>query len=182
LATFRARWPSRRESLLLFGVCVFPVHTWAILNLLSELPGWLVRLSLWDIVGIIAYTLVFALLECLVIWLAVVLLSIVLPKRWFRERFVALGTMIVLLTSGWAILAHFNDEALAQWSAWDSFLWFGLYLVSLGVFYTLVFRFDRLERWIVSFADRLLILAYLYLLLDFLAFVIVALRNIGRFA
>jgi len=162
-----------------FAACAFPVHVWAILSILWELPAWILILTPWNMAGVIAYTLAFALLESLTLLSGLLVLAIVLPRRWFRDKFVALSTVAVFVTTGWAILAHYNDAALQTWSIKTFLLWAGVYLVSLGFSYTLVQRFTKLEKLVVSLADRLLILGYLYLSLDILSIAVIALRNVG---
>jgi hypothetical protein len=179
LATFRDRFPSRRDVLLVFAACAFPVHVWAIISMLWEFPAWILILTPWNMAGVIAYTLAFALLESLTILFGLLVLAIVLPGRWFRDSFVALSTMAVFVTTGWAILAHYNDVALQTWSIKSFLLWAGVYLVSLGFSYALVQRFTKLGKLMVSLADRLLILAYLYLSLDVLSVAVIAVRNVG---
>jgi len=51
--------------------------------------------------------------------------------------------------------------------------------VSLGFSYALIQRFTKLGKLMVSLADRLLILAYLYLSLDVLSVAVIAVRNVG---
>ena len=54
---------SLREIDIALAVCVIPIHFWSIYNTLKELPGWLMRMNLWDAIGAIAYTQASALLE-----------------------------------------------------------------------------------------------------------------------
>jgi len=106
----RERLPFRREALLLFGVCSVLVHAWAFVMLLRELPAWLLRLSVSELVRVVAYTLSFALFESVLVWSLLLVAAVVLPAKLFRERLVGIGVAITLLTTAWAMAAHYQTE------------------------------------------------------------------------
>jgi hypothetical protein len=162
----------------MFASCVFPVHVWSILNLLKEVPAWVLRLSSWELVGVIAYTQAMALLESVMILLILILLAAILPAWFFRDKFVAQGSMWVLLTSGWTVAAHYNYETIRLWHAKEFLFWVTLYLISIGVSYVLIHRYKKLQELVYSFAERLTVLSLIYVSIDFLSVAIVALRNI----
>jgi hypothetical protein len=72
LATFRERFSSRREVSLLFAACVFPIHVWSILRLLSEVPAWMFRTNTWELIGAVAYAHAIALLESTMVLLSLI--------------------------------------------------------------------------------------------------------------
>ena len=164
---------------MLFAACAFPVHVWAIVNVLRELPAWLLRLSLWELIGVISYTLVFTLVESLLFLLTLVLPATILPARLYRDRLVATGTMIVALTSLWAVAAHYNSEAIRAWGLREFALWGGLYLVSIVAGWLSVYLAKRLQRVLVAVADRLVVLTTVYLAVDIVALLIILVRNIS---
>jgi hypothetical protein len=163
---------------LMFGVCAFPVHVWAIVNLLRELPAWLLRLSIWELIGVISYVLVFALVESVAFLVALLVLAALLPAKLLRDRFVAVGTMLVVITTAWAIAAHYNADAIRLWGLRQFALWGALYLVSVLVGWALVYRFKRLQGIVVAVAERLVVLSAAYVVLDLLGVGIVVLRNV----
>lgn len=162
----------------MFASCVVPVHVWSILNLLREVPAWVLRLSSWELIGVIAYTQAFALLESVMILLILILLGAILPARFFRDRFVAQGSMLVLLTSGWTVAAHYNYETIRLWHAKEFLFWSALCLASVGAPYVLIHRRKRLKEFIYSFAERLTVLSSIYVSIDLLSAIVVVLRNI----
>jgi len=157
---------------------VFPVHVWSTLNLLREVPAWVLRLSSWELIGVIAYTQTFALLESVIILLVLVLLGAILPARLLRDGFVAQSSMMVFVTSGWAIAVHYGSEVVRLWGLKEFFLWSVLYLESIAVSCVLTHRCKRLERFLGSFIERLTALSYVYVLLDLLSIFVVIVRNI----
>ena len=161
-----------------FAVCVLPVYSWSILHVLRELPAWILYMTTWDLSGVIAYILAFALFESLLVLLCAIVLAYILPGRFFRKRFVANSTLLILLTSGWAIAAHFNDQAISLWGPRDFLFWFGIYIASIGFFYVMLLRYKPIERAMNALADRLTVLLYLYTPLSILGVIILLVRNL----
>jgi len=146
----------------------------------EKMPGWLFYLNCWDVIGIFAYTQTFALLESGIVLFVLILIGAILPARFFRDRFVAQGSMMVFLTSGWAIAAHYSAKVFNLWALKTLFLWSVLYLASIGVSYALLYRYKRLEEAMNSFVERLTVLLYVYAPVTFLSIIIVIFRNISR--
>jgi len=169
----------------MFAACAFPVHTWSILILMWELPAWIIRLDLWELLGVIAYTQAFALVESLIILLGMLLLTALLPRKWFRNgaldrnKVVALNTVVVFSVTVWVITAQVNYEVVRTLSMRSLLPWLIACLASIALIYILVYRYKKLETLIVSFVDRLLTLATVYLFMDILSILVIVVRNIG---
>jgi len=179
LAIFKNRFPSRQETILAFAACVFPIHAWAIYRTLSELPAWLQRLTLWDLIGAVAYTQVFALFESVGLLSILVFSSALLPARLFRHRFVAQSSTAVFLTSAWAVAIHF--ELIWPWEAdiW-SLLWLSAYLSLLAAGALLVHARPKFANGLVNLVERLMPLSFAYVALSMLSILVVILRNAVR--
>ena len=178
VAAIRRRVPSRHEMLLMLSVCVFPVYAWSILNILREIPAWVLRLSVGELIGVVSYAMAFALFESLVFLLVPLALSLILPVKLFRARFVAAGTMLVAITSAWAVLAHLNDRAIRLWGLKHFALWGLVYLASVGAGYFLVRRFARVAKVLDAVAERLVVLGVVYVALGVLGLAVVIARNL----
>jgi hypothetical protein len=139
---------------------------------LRNLPHWLPFLNAWDLVGVFAYTLTFALLESAVTLFVSVLLGAVLPARFLRDRFAELGSVLVLFTLGWLVV-----DRLGIINSGNS-LWLSVYLISIGMSYVLVYRYKRIKQLFNSLAERLSVLLYVYVPISFLSVIVVILRNI----
>jgi hypothetical protein len=153
----------------MFSFCVVLVFAWSIRNLLRAVPAYLLRLDPWEMVGFVAYTQAFALLESVAFLLVLLLLAVVLPARFFRDRFVAQGTMLVLATFGWSYAA-------IRWHL-DLLLWIPLYLISVACAYACIHHFERLENLIFSVVERLSVLAIVLVPIGVLSVVVVVIRN-----
>lgn len=171
------RMPADDERRLALGWCAFLVHVWAYYSLADSLPAWLLRLDAWDLLGLISYVLAFALWESLAIWIALLVLAMLLPAAWLRQRFLLRSTLIALVAALWALLFHFRLGELAprvmQWP-----LWLGMILLSLCLAGFLGGRLVKLEATLHTALEKVFVLSIIYLGLDVVAMIIVLIRNL----
>jgi hypothetical protein len=185
LPTNPNRTPSRHEIWLVFAVVAFPIHFWAWLNFLREVPGYILHVKVWDILGVLAYTQVYALLESLFVLAALVLLAFITPRRFLRDRFVPQGAILALISALWMIPLHYQNrivQALSlQVSGYMIFLGAWLFTFIFALFdLSIVFRrHPRFEAGLFSFADKLTVLAVVYVALDVLSLFLILLRNLS---
>lgn len=176
MAIFRKRLPARRDVLLLFACCAVPVYSWTIVFFFRRLQGWLLYLKPWDIVGVFAYAQLSAFLESLVLLCVCIVLSLILPAQLFRRGFVAQGSVMVFLTATLGIVLQYKPSVFS--SPAISLLVAALFLALNGMAYVLLRRHRRLEESLVAFAERLMVLAYIYGIVTLGSIGIVVFRNI----
>jgi len=176
---FHRRLPPARETLYAYLACLVPIVAWSVFRMLDDgLPGWSRQMRAWDVVGVVAYVQAFALFESIVVFIPILILSMVLPLSWFRDKFVALGTGIVYVSAAWFVLAQLNDDTLRTWSFRQLLPWVGAYSASLLLMSALIHRSSRVEALINSLVHRVTVLASAYLLIALAAVVIVVIRNL----
>ncbi len=178
LGVLRNRFPSRAETFQVFTACAVPVFVWAIIAYLDAVPGFILRLSIWDIVGTVSYVLAFALLESILYLLPFVILAFILPGRLVREHFGPLGSVLALITAAWAM--HLNYDRLYFNTLSEDQIRTGLvlYLLSIVVAIVLIIRIKPLERLVRAIMDRATILAYVYVAFALASILIILIRNI----
>ncbi len=161
----------------MFVACTLPVFFWVTLSFLDGLPAMLLRHSLWDIAGVASYVFAFALLESLVFMLPFLLMAFVLPVKFSRAHFVALGSLIALITGIWGM--YVNKRGFYYGAVTGDMFLTGLvlYLISIVIPSLLVLRYPRFEQGVKSFVERFSVLAYIYLPLACIGVVIVLIRN-----
>ena len=142
------------------------------------MPGWLPFLNLWDIASIFAYTQAFALLESALVLFLLIVLCVVLPARFFRDKFAAQGSMVVLMAALWTAVFLSVSAEIRFWSLGEFLFWFALSLAAIGAPCILIHRSRRIERAIRAFAGRLVVLLYVYVPLSCLSLIIVIVRNV----
>ena len=177
MTVFRQRFPAWEDLRLAFAGCVFVIHVWAILNLLDALPAFLLRLTPYEVAGVISYPLVFALLESLLVWSLVVLAAIVFPRRWLRGRFLTRGMALVLFTALFSIAIHFNYEDLVKNLQYLP-LWASIYLILTLICVYWVGRSQHVDAILRAALQRIEVLSYLYIFMDVFGLFIVISRNI----
>jgi hypothetical protein len=167
----RGRVASNEEILLLFVVCVFFIHVWSVVVLLIEIPALILRANVWELIGVIAYVLAFALFESVFVVAVLVLISIALPQKIFRNLFVPEGVMVVTLISGWAMSVQRQGALIRNWNIMPV-------VVLMAVFYVLTYRFERVQNLLFRIARAMSVLSFTYVAFDVVGVFIVLLRNV----
>lgn len=144
---------------------------------MREMPAWILRLNIWDVTGVVSYSLLFALGETLVFFLGLLFLGAVLPARIFRDKFVALATSVMAISTALAVFLHTNDQILEAQSKITLSGLVLLYMMLVVFSYFLINRSSKLEKSINSFVRRLAVLSFMYVVLDIFGVVIVIIRN-----
>jgi hypothetical protein len=178
LGISKSRRLSREDLSLSLGTIAFPIHVWAIINILIIFPAWLLRLSTWELAGVISYPLVDAILESCLFWVMFLVLGLVLPRKWLADKFVPLSSTLAWLLAGWAVYIHLNFERILQWGPMQIFPTLFLVILSFGLVYWVVRRYGRLQGWIKKIAQRLVVLTYFYMVFDLLGLAVVIIRNL----
>ncbi len=163
----------------MFTVALFPVQLWAAIVLFQEIPVLLLRLPMGEILGVVAYVEAFTLVEAGVIWLGLLFWALVLPGWFLRDQFVAQGTVMVLVSSVWAVLLQLNLSRFWQLNSRRQIAWVMGYLISVALFSYYVRQSQWFAGLMVGFVKRIEPLAILYLLAAILGLVGVIIRNLG---
>ena len=165
------RFPQYRDSYILFSSCSIPIHIWAILNLLFYLPPVISRANLFEIIGVMGYVLGVAFLDSVILFITLFLLSIFLPTKLFRARFLSVGSMLGFYFVLWAVSLQ------PQWIPVKNYN-FPIFLSIILASYLLLVRYPKFELRINSMAKRFSVLGSTYLLIDFFGILIVVVRNL----
>jgi hypothetical protein len=163
---------------LVLAVVAAPVYSWSIYFFLQRMTGWLYFLTMWEVLGIFAYTELVALIESLLITAGLVGLAWLLPER-LRRDFVPLATILVLLSAIWAMVAQLNDQVLTNLSGGTLALLLLLYAATVAGALLLAWRWAGLRRGMATAAERLSVLLYMYLPISVASVVIILARNLG---
>ena len=152
-----------------------------------QLPSWLSYTNLSGLLIISAYALNFSLIECLVMLGFILLLSILLPLKLFRQRFVSQGGTVALTFSLGAVLLQRKIGILYEMELEKLIAIPFIVLAGLAALILLApLLFDRLTfrkapilpRLLNGLAERMIIFTYLYVPLSLLGLLVVILRNI----
>lgn len=155
--------------------------------------GWVTeRTNTWDAIGVISYGLLFALIESLLVFLVTALLGFLLPRRWSIDKRIGFLSLLILITSLWAMLS----QLLFLWNvglpAWviDSLrnsshpfriLYAACLTVVTGTVLLPIYFFLQAKQGIPimqNLIERLSLLTMFYLCFDVLGVIIIFVRNL----
>lgn len=174
---FAKRIPHLEQIARVYAVMVVIIYSWSLFRFFWRLPGWLYYSSMGEIGVMFTYMMVVNLIESLVVLLAPLFLSIVLPQKWFSDRFVTKGTLLVLMGLGYLIYfsnhLHFQTPFPVQLVTWTP----AVAIAILG----LVFLIDRahvLDKALDEITSRLVIFLYISIPVSLVSVLVVLVRNI----
>lgn len=169
--------PSLEKISPVYAVAVVVVYSWSILRFFWKLPSWLNYSSIGEIAVIFAYMMVVNLIESIVVCLGPILLSVVLPQKWFYDRFITKGTLLVSLGLGYLI--YFSNHLNYQ-TPFPLDLVYLTPIIIVTVF-ILVFLIDWigfLDTILKELSNRLTVFLYISIPISLLSLLTVLIRNI----
>jgi hypothetical protein len=169
----RNRFPNKHTTFKTFIAVAFPVHIWAIVATLHRFPSYLLYLKISEILGIVAYTLSFALLESIIITILLIVIGAGLPQRIFKEKIVP---QAALLTPVALVVADSVQSLGSTFQVWIAIWAFGMIPILIIVY--LVGKSQMVSEWLTKYIDRITVLSLVYVFGDLLAVVIVICRNL----
>jgi len=175
----KTRFRSWGRLLGLYVACSFPIFVWAIANVLVTVSQWLLRLTMWETLGVIAYILGYAFLESLVIFIIAMAVALILPARVFERTYTPMTLVVLTLTLGFFIFLNVTQEKrILAGNFMQAGLGLAAYLVVVGLAVVFLRRSERVMRLLNGFIDRLVPLTVMYALVGLLGVVVVVYRNV----
>ena len=192
MATFITSRYSRQGLWSLFLISAFPIHLWTLILAFRDISWVTERTNVWDGIGVVAYGMLVAFLESVVIFLVLALLGLLTPRQWESDRRVAFLSFLILITSVWAMISqllYLWNISLPAWAI--DFLRQSHHPVRIvyGTILAVVtptvllpaYSFLLTKRAVTVMQDlieRFSLLAMFYLLLDLLGVFIIVIRNL----
>jgi hypothetical protein len=171
---------SKSEYFRLFLIGAFPVHVWAIVNLLHTFPSLLQEMNALQMISILAYVLTFALFESLFVFALLFLVTWFFPPQISSSTLVSVSAVLIFFASLAVTLVHLYGIWKITAFKFDSWviLWAAAGVLASGLVIFLVAKKPKVEKPILSIVERLSLLSILYVSLDVLGVVIVLFRNL----
>ncbi len=180
MAIFKNRFRSRSEVLALFAATSLPIFAWAIALIVIYAPQYILRLNLWDTVGVVAYVLAYALLETLIVFTIVMVILLILPARWHSSKTVPLTAAYLMLTTVLVVFLNVAQEkAIVRGKFTETFIALAVYVLLLILATVVIRRSDRITRLFSGVLERFIPLVFLYSFFALVGVVIVAFRNLA---
>ena len=176
----KRRLPERSEIYAVLGVVVFVVHSWSVRGFLHEVPSFILYFKPGQILAVFAYMMAFALFESLLVTLGLSLLAFFLPVKWFKNGFIYKSFLTVLL--GAVAMLWLENTIMSlnnKFPPRDLLLTVAGVTFGAWVLLLLMFNFLKpLQKAVLFISDRIGVLAYLYVPLGIVGFVVVLIRNL----
>src|SRR5512144_2096710 len=102
----------------LFLMCAFPLHAWALILAFRDVSWVSERTNSWDGVGVVAYGLLFTLVESVLVFGIMALLGCLMSARGDVDRRVAVLSVLALMAAVWAMLEQLYFLAGARLPGW----------------------------------------------------------------
>lgn len=164
------------------GVVVFVVHSWSVRGFLFNLPSFVLKYRPGEILAIFCYHMAFAFLESLVGSALLVVLAALLPSKWFRNGFAYNSFLLVLATVIGAIFLQnsfsYGEFAFDGSKAIALYEYVGIGLMLFVGLWIVVAKIGRVQRLIMFLVDQISVMLFIYLPLDAIGSLVVAVRLI----
>ena len=173
----RTKIPNLETVMAVYSIITAMLYFPAFLHYLWKLPSWLLFSSFSDLSIIYFYMVTVNFIESILVLMMILAFSIVLPARWFRDRFVSKGVMLTVFLLGFLIYLgrYMWPETLFPW---------GVVRLSPLIFaaiVAIVFILDEipfLRKLLEEIANRFTIFLYILIPISILSAVIVLFRNL----
>lgn len=169
--------PKSEDIASVYAVIVIMIYFPTINIFFWKFPSWILSSTLGDIFAIYSYMVTINFLESLLVFVALLVLCIVLPRKWFYDHFVSRGASLVILTLGFFIYLgrSMQPGMLFPWN-----LIHQLPLISLLIV-MLVFLLDKisfLQKILKETANRFIVFLYISIPISILSLLVVVVRNV----
>lgn len=187
-----SKYYSRQGLWTLFLMSALPLHIWTFILAFRDFDWVATRTNSWDAVGVIAYGLIFALVESAIVFVTAALLGFLISPKWDEKRRIALMSVLVVTLSLWSIfdqmyfLRHISPPewlviAAIQTARPLVFL-YGLALAAIMLSTLLptyfILRLDGILKIVQDAIERFSLLMIMYLVFDLAAVIIIIIRNL----
>ena len=169
--------PKLEEIAPVYAVIVMMIYPWTLTRFFWRLSSWILFASVGDLVAIFAYMVVVNFLESILVLLALLVMSIIQPQKWFYDRFKTRSISLVLLGLGYLIYLNKNLHADSPFPL-TLVRWIPIVAVVILVLVFLVDQVSFLRRVLEELANRLTIFLYISIPVSVIALLVVLIRNI----
>lgn len=169
--------PGLEQLAPVYALIAMIVYSWAALRFFYRFPSWLFYSTVGEISTFLAYLIAVNLLESLSVLFALVLLGVLLPHRWFNERFVTRSVSIALLGLGYLIYVNRTYPTEASYPL-ASYSWVLVVTVVILILTFLIDRIGFFRTVLESVANRMVVFLYIIVPISTISLLVVVIRNI----
>jgi hypothetical protein len=175
--SFTKRIPSLTQLAPVYAIAVTIVYSWSLLRFSWRLPSFLKYSTSGEIGVTFAYLMVINLLESLVVVFAPIVLSVILPQKWFFDRFITKGVLLVSLWLGYLI--YIAGKIVPEMPfPYSLFKWSPVFFLLILIFVLLLGQIKFLSKIVDDVSDRFVVFLYISIPISAISLLVVLIRNI----
>ena len=175
----RNKLPAAGQIAQVFAVTCLLVYGWTLYGFALRVPTWLYYLNAGEILSNYSYSAVFDFLEASLVVGMILILNLLLPRKYFMDRFVARGSLLVVLSLSYLmVLAVDSAESRVLNFPVEEFRLAPFMLLAFLLLAVFLARIELVRKIAEDFADRALILLYVLLPLTALGLIIFLFNNL----
>ena len=174
---FVQKIPKIEKIAPVYAVAVGMIYAWSMPRFFWRLTSWLYFSSVGEVAVIFSYMMVVNLIESVLVIFVPIALSVVLPGKWFLDRFVTKGTLFVSLSLSY--LMYFDSRLYYQ-SPFPLGLVYKTPII-IALLFALVFLIDWtgiLDKILIDLSDRMIVFLYISIPVSLVSVLVVIIRNI----
>lgn len=190
---------SLKRILQIFLACAFPIHVWSLLMVLQDVAWIADRTQVIDAFSYAAYSLLFALVESMVVFLILMILSPLAYSYWKKDEMAAAMISLYYVVVLWAValqiyyyykekIPELDDVIVNKFFIGGALItqWMLMIVLFLLVIASVILPVVMLQRWhrfapaMNEFISRVTVLTSFYLVFDLFGICLILIRNLYR--
>jgi hypothetical protein len=169
--------PKLEDIAPVYAVIVMMIYSWTLSRFFWKLSSWILFASVGDLTVFFAYMVVVNLLESVLVLLVPILMSIILPQKWFYDQFKTKSISLVLLGLGYLI--YLDKKLYADFPFPLALVrWIPVAGVAILLLVFLIDRVGFLRRVLDELANRLTIFLYISIPISVVSLLVILIRNV----
>jgi len=175
LDTFKKILPSYLDVFQVLAAALFVVHSWSLRAFFYKVPSFQLYMNIGQIGSVFAYMMAYAFLESLVLTAGLVVVSMLLPGKWYRKGFCYKGFVTIFVGAISAILLQ--NSISNQYMGMNALLKWGLVTLAVIIILNGLAHFlSPVRRGLTFLVEQISVMFYLFMPIGFISLLVVAWR------
>jgi len=140
-------------------------------------------MRIWEILGVLAYIQVIVLLDSLFLLAIIIVLTLIVPRRFIRDHFITASFFFVVVSVAVAVFFHYKFNIIEFIHSlnhfWAALGLFGLLAGGLALGRLFIPKYQAFENGIQRFVEKLTVVSSVYLVFNIMGILVVIIRNFG---
>ncbi len=171
------RIPSLAQIAPVYAIAVVILYAWSLMRFSWRAPSFINYSTYGEIFVIFSYLMSIDFIESLIVIAGPIILSIVLPQKWFHEGFIAKGVLLVSMGLGY--VAYISEKVVPELPfPYTLFKWSPVVLFLILTLAILLGQVKFISKILEDLSDRFVIFLYISIPISVTCAIVVLLRNI----